>query len=641
MKKIVSLLLALAMVLSCTAAAFAFSDVNDADTAAAAEVLRLMGVIDGYEDGTFRPNRGLSRAEFSKMAVYALGQQDAAAGYRTSTIFPDVKPSSWYAPYVNLCAKNAMIAGFPNGYFMPDSGLTVGQAAAIIIRAMEPALDLTKFPSWPLSYMVEADRIGLLEGTGISPTEKDGNRAISRSEAARMFVAALKNGFGGYKDAGESSISSIDAGTGKVKLSGGTEYDMAKPFTSTTLAATKGTVLLDANGKFVTLLPESTTGSGIVNAAVIVAKNGSTEGFSTLSDGKTYKIYKNGVQIPASEIKKGDVATYSASTGSINLCDTRVSVYYEGCDPNPNDPATITILNGTVFTVLDSAKATLSAYKPGDIITVMLTSSGQIAGVTDLSPNNMAILGADGRASLFLGRNLLATKAESLEHAGELVKLSSYKKDSVSFSEIENSTEDFDPVRRVMGEEPLSSDARIFYNGKETASSELGKYAILGDDISYARRNSDGAIDLLIIPGTKMTTVIYGKSRYDSESRTLSITNGDGTFTHSTVYTVSGNAYVGAKEVTTRIRHFDSEETSVMFTECDTLAQLRNVSKTAFSGKTMVTFGGKSYSIPGDVQCYNADSQSWVSFDDAMVYSDTYTLYASEDSVIRIIEVKR
>ncbi|MBQ1907462.1 MAG: S-layer homology domain-containing protein, partial [Firmicutes bacterium] len=324
MKKIVSLLLALAMVLSCTAAAFAFSDVNDADTAAAAEVLRLMGVIDGYEDGTFRPNRGLSRAEFSKMAVYALGQQDAAAGYRTSTIFPDVKPSSWYAPYVNLCAKNAMIAGFPNGYFMPDSGLTVGQAAAIIIRAMEPALDLTKFPSWPLSYMVEADRIGILEGTGISPTEKDGNRAISRSEAARMFVAALKNGFGGYTKAEDTSIASLNASTSKVTMSGGTAYDMAKSFKTTSLVGSKGTLLTDKDGKFVTFIPDSNVGTGITNASLIVAKSGSTEGFSTLSENNSYRIYKNGFEISAADVKKGDVAIYSAANKTIILCDTRI-----------------------------------------------------------------------------------------------------------------------------------------------------------------------------------------------------------------------------------------------------------------------------------------------------------------------------
>ena len=53
MKKITALILAMLIVISCAAPALAFTDVNDADTATAAEVLRLMGVIDGYPDGSF------------------------------------------------------------------------------------------------------------------------------------------------------------------------------------------------------------------------------------------------------------------------------------------------------------------------------------------------------------------------------------------------------------------------------------------------------------------------------------------------------------------------------------------------------------------------------------------------------------
>ena len=81
-KKIVSFLLALCLLVPwvpATARAaqsngvVGFSDISDADTAVSVEVLRMMGVLDGYGDGTYRPGNTLTRAQFCKMAVLAMG----------------------------------------------------------------------------------------------------------------------------------------------------------------------------------------------------------------------------------------------------------------------------------------------------------------------------------------------------------------------------------------------------------------------------------------------------------------------------------------------------------------------------------------------------------------------------------------
>ena len=77
-KRILTWLLAVGMLASLltvpagAANATRFSDVADNYTATAIETLRLMGVLDGYSDGTFRPNAALTRAQFCKMAVYAM-----------------------------------------------------------------------------------------------------------------------------------------------------------------------------------------------------------------------------------------------------------------------------------------------------------------------------------------------------------------------------------------------------------------------------------------------------------------------------------------------------------------------------------------------------------------------------------------
>ena len=111
-KRILTWLLAISMLgslLTVPAGAAAmspnFPTSADSYTATAVETLRLMGVLDGYGDGTFRPDTVLNRAQFCKMAVYAMDGSGELGRYSTVTIFPDVKPSHWASAYINMASK--------------------------------------------------------------------------------------------------------------------------------------------------------------------------------------------------------------------------------------------------------------------------------------------------------------------------------------------------------------------------------------------------------------------------------------------------------------------------------------------------------------------------------------------------------
>ena len=130
-KRILTWLLAISMLGSLltvpagAAAVTKFSDVSDSYTATAVESLRLMGVLDGYGDGTFRPDTILNRAQFCKMAVYAMDGSGELGRYSTVTIFPDVKPSHWASAYINMAARKGIISGFADGKFKPGQTVTV------------------------------------------------------------------------------------------------------------------------------------------------------------------------------------------------------------------------------------------------------------------------------------------------------------------------------------------------------------------------------------------------------------------------------------------------------------------------------------------------------------------------------------
>ena len=115
-----------------------FSDVTDSEMAADVECLRLLGVLDGYADGSFRPNATLTRAQFCKMAVYAMNASAELGKYRAVTVFPDVKPGHWASSYINLASKGkGIILGFADGQFHPEATVTAGQAVTILMRLLD------------------------------------------------------------------------------------------------------------------------------------------------------------------------------------------------------------------------------------------------------------------------------------------------------------------------------------------------------------------------------------------------------------------------------------------------------------------------------------------------------------------------
>ena len=136
MKKIISIILCALLALPSFAIAFAaetqvsFSDVDaNSMQGKAINILAAAGIVSGNGDGTFAPNRGVSRAELCKMVnnIYGYTQED-------ETGFSDVTPDKWYYSHVKIAKKAGYINGFEDGTFRGDSPVTREQACAIVVR---------------------------------------------------------------------------------------------------------------------------------------------------------------------------------------------------------------------------------------------------------------------------------------------------------------------------------------------------------------------------------------------------------------------------------------------------------------------------------------------------------------------------
>ena len=632
-----------------------FSDITDNYTATAVETLRLMGVLDGYGDGTFRPNAVLTRAQFCKMAVYAMDGSNELGRYSTVTIFPDVKPSLWAASYINMAAKKGVIAGFADGKFKPNQTVTAGQAVTILMRGLGYK-DENMGGVWPQGYMAEAQTCGLLKSTGITSAYS----ALTRGQAAKLFL----NLFEAKRGTGEGAVvlfnytlgedevylTNLDAGKGTL-TAGGKTYDMAHPVTSTSLIGSKGKVVLNGDGDILTFLPITGT-SGISNAAVIIGANGSALGLDSLAGSNSYTIYKNGSPASAADLKKYDVATYSSATNAVIVCDTRVSVYYEDCTPSPSNPTTITVLEGMELNVLPTAVESLSQFKPGQQMTLLLTADGQVAGAVDSSAsgarsNALAVVDGSGNMQLICGSTLVKINGSGSGYENSVVNVTSTKsgnKGKLSLRAVSGKVSgDLDVRAGTLGGKKLADNVLIFDGGRQVALAELSQSSIRSGNISYARTNWAGEIDLIVLNNSLSDNVIYGRAVVEFKRDP---DTGEKTDQKITIQTAdksygpinSGNNVSTGTFVAVSVK--TSSQGTLMFTSFATMSKLSKVSSSAWIGKTAVNYGGRTYEVPSNVQCYNADTGKWMEdLDAAKNYGGTMNLYAY-DGVIRIVEVK-
>lgn len=668
-KRVFSLLLALVLTLSAAAipasAAGSFSDVSDKKTAQNVEILKLLGVIEGNGAGQFNPYAQLTRAEFSKMVVMLIGKGNEAMRYRTVTIFPDVRASHWAAGYINLAVRQTepkLLAGTPDGTFQPERAITYGEAVTILMRVLGYA-DKDTGGVWPDSYIDLAKSAGVSNGVELA-----GNAAITRAQAAQLFVNVLyadtKDGKN-YIDRGDKyTLVSVDGGTGELRLIDEKGVIVTKtlenPSSASVLIGLKGYLVERTNGKVRTFLPENGETVGTIsNAAVIVSADRSTVGFSDLAGGRTdYRIYKDGREISASALKKYDVATYNASTNVINICDTRVSVYYEGCDPKPAEPTVITVLGGTRLNVLPSAQSSVAKFKPGQQMTILLTADGQVAGADDSGARGNAIgIVTDGKVQMLCGMTLIELVCKSETVTNGVVRISASGKDKIYLSEASGGSVSGDLIvsERTIGSKKLADNAMIFENGKLVALSSFTNDRVAREQISYARTNASGEIDLVVI--NRSTGERYGRVFWESAANQIPVNDASGRKptdegwepTYRTEYDESlGVDEGGTKTKTFAMKYnvktgdyvaFKINQGGTGFSQMIKLTELSKVSFSSWIGDNAVTFGSRTYEVPSNVLCFNKDNGEWITLAQAKTYADAANLYV-KDGVVRVIEVR-
>ena len=563
LKKLISIAASAAAVMLMAASAYAYTDVS-ADSYCYESVMRLgdLGIVSGYEDGSFRPDATITRAEYARIIVSAMDKETAAKSTGLISSFADVPGGLWSAPYINYVSTQGIVAGYSDGSFQPDKTISFAESLTILLRVLGYTEESVGY-FWPNNYVDAASSLGISEGMGYGV-----NQPVTRGDAAVMLDRALFADLSGEKDKTLLEDTGYTLMKDMIVLESGNENSKLLPaevrlsdskvYTSKmSLAASSGQfadyAVVDKDGYLVAL---KVTGKGANKAAnqMSVYVNGITDNtVNYISNGATgsyrfdngFTVYVDGEKTTfaqaKSSIKAGtDVTFYGEVYGSwsfavVSAVDEVAPVIakhnYSAADTNL-EGQTITQSGLTVYR--DGKAASLSDIALDDVVyyntrtNVMDVYSKKITGIYyDAQPSKAYVESVTvGNKSYAIGydaaANALNATAGSFE-IGDRVTLLLGKDDKAVFA-VELSATAIGDYGVV-----LSTGEQIAASGANEGSSEIYADVFMTDGEVYrlvTDRDYDTCIGQLVrISYENGTAKLVQQNKPSSGSGVLDKTN--------------------------------------------------------------------------------------------------------------------
>ena len=190
LKKTLCLFLALVFVLGlCTvgAADIVFTDEQSIQYKEAVQTMAGLGILKGYEDGSFKPAQSLTRAEAAKIIAYVAGGEGVDNG-ATEQIFDDVPTSHWANKYISYCYRKNIINGVGANKFDPNGQVTRNAVMKMLLAACGYGSqgEFTG-PEWDSEVFRVANETKILQGLKAA----DWSGAATREEMAHLSYNTL------------------------------------------------------------------------------------------------------------------------------------------------------------------------------------------------------------------------------------------------------------------------------------------------------------------------------------------------------------------------------------------------------------------------------------------------------------------
>ncbi|HIV97919.1 MAG TPA: S-layer homology domain-containing protein, partial [Candidatus Agathobaculum stercoravium] len=324
-KKILSLLLAAAVLLGSAPAALAASSASDS---VIEEVIRATGIMVGDESGDMNLNNTVTRAEYAKMLVSASTYKDKVSGASNSSPFKDVPYTHWAAGYIKTAVEQGWLTGYLDGSYKPDNTVTLEEAATGVLK-------LLGYTSEDFSGSYPYGQLALYESLGldVNVTASQGT-AMTRRNMMYLFYNLLN---------AETKDGQVYAQTLGYTLNENDEID------------------------YLSMVSDTMEGPYVVEGSL-----------SDIVSGEDKTVYRNGYASTADAIRKYDVVYYNDST--IWAYANAVTGTYQSASPSAASPTSVTVA-GVSYEIETSDAAlslsTLGGLNVGDIVTLLLGRDGK------------------------------------------------------------------------------------------------------------------------------------------------------------------------------------------------------------------------------------------------------------------------
>ena len=296
------------------------------------DTLTALGVVAGFEDGSFQPNGTVTRAQMAKM-IYVLrtGKSDASAYNDDKTSFTDIN-GHWARGYIKYCQSLGIIAGKSNTKFCPNDKVTAQEAAKMLLVTLgyDPAKAGLTGASWASKTNALADENGLLDDVNTSFTS-----ACPRQYAAQLIYNAIFAPTVVWRDDAYTNVTLLGTDNktvGEKYMGLKTSVAVLKGVTKET---NKSTYKLSLDAPTTEQLNDSTIISGSIanNTAKIqqsftkIAKD-----YSALTNRVVKVLYKNSDEVYGvyatddSSVLNGVVGDYKISGGKVKFDGTKYAI---------------------------------------------------------------------------------------------------------------------------------------------------------------------------------------------------------------------------------------------------------------------------------------------------------------------------
>lgn len=155
-----------------------FSDIEGTKYEIAVNKLKEDGVVNGMDDGSFKANGDVTRAQLAKMSVLAFKLEG-----ESEVKFDDFDKKHWASNYIKSAVKNGVILGYDDNTFRPDNKVTYGEVVTMLVRASGNDSAKLKSGKWPDTYIEKAEELNMFENV----SSYNANSSASRGDVALMI----------------------------------------------------------------------------------------------------------------------------------------------------------------------------------------------------------------------------------------------------------------------------------------------------------------------------------------------------------------------------------------------------------------------------------------------------------------------